>query len=317
MRLLRLALFCVVVLWLLGRVHDGVTSVFGDGSTTAVLGVTLITVAAVAVAERRLRREQPWLWWPLFGAPIAVVRMAWTWRASSSSSSAGPPNTSLLAVMCRGSVHHRPSILDSFSTSRRVKGRAGCDRVGAPAQPHQRAWGHAPHHDCDDRPGTVTGPAPIPVLEPRQAQAPGPGLPAAAAQRDTSDSADPTTSLRSYGVCWHAHSGNFRPTIRSRCVPLMCSGRSARRAPRRTARGCCARRRVWAERPQLLSCYPLLSEHDDRTTTPFLGPLWARSQSRASSGTWLMNAAAGLNPTPGGVQPTAQVRPPARQQICL
>ena len=82
MRLLRLALICVVVLWLLGRIHDGVTSVFGDGSTTAVLGVVLITVAAVAVAERRLRREQPWLWWPLFGAPIAVVRMAWTWRAS-------------------------------------------------------------------------------------------------------------------------------------------------------------------------------------------------------------------------------------------
>ena len=37
---------------------------------------------ALSLLRWRLRLERPWLWWPVFGAPIAVARMLLTWRAT-------------------------------------------------------------------------------------------------------------------------------------------------------------------------------------------------------------------------------------------
>lgn len=46
------------------------------------LGALVLLVAGLRVVRWRLRLERPWLWWPIFGAPVAVVRMAWSWRAT-------------------------------------------------------------------------------------------------------------------------------------------------------------------------------------------------------------------------------------------
>jgi len=61
---------------------QGLTSVLGaQGGAVAFLALVLV-VLGVRVLRWRLRLERPWLWWPVFGAPAALVRLVWTWRAT-------------------------------------------------------------------------------------------------------------------------------------------------------------------------------------------------------------------------------------------
>jgi DNA segregation ATPase FtsK/SpoIIIE, S-DNA-T family len=55
---------------------------FGDKGGAVAFLVIVLAVAGLSVLRWRLRLERPWLWWPVFGAPVAVVRMVRTWRAT-------------------------------------------------------------------------------------------------------------------------------------------------------------------------------------------------------------------------------------------
>jgi len=55
------------------------------GSAPGVTGLVVLVVVAVLVVAvgrwvRRLRRRSPWVWWPLLGMPVALARVAVTWR---------------------------------------------------------------------------------------------------------------------------------------------------------------------------------------------------------------------------------------------
>jgi S-DNA-T family DNA segregation ATPase FtsK/SpoIIIE len=78
-----LVLVLVAMIWIGARFGDGMRAVFGERAGGpvgfAVLGGLWF---AVVLARWRLRLERPWVWWPMLGAPEAVVRMLWTWRAT-------------------------------------------------------------------------------------------------------------------------------------------------------------------------------------------------------------------------------------------
>jgi S-DNA-T family DNA segregation ATPase FtsK/SpoIIIE len=67
----------------------GTTTGTGHGGWL-LLAVTALVVALVVVS-RWLRTARPWVWWPLFGALVTVVRVAVTWRAACEGSGLSVP----------------------------------------------------------------------------------------------------------------------------------------------------------------------------------------------------------------------------------
>jgi DNA segregation ATPase FtsK/SpoIIIE, S-DNA-T family len=83
MRVLRLIVGLLLVIWVGAKVGDGMSAAFGERAGGPVgFAVLAAWACAVMLAGRRLRLERPWLWWPLLGAPEVGLRMLWTWRAT-------------------------------------------------------------------------------------------------------------------------------------------------------------------------------------------------------------------------------------------
>lgn len=80
---LRVVVLALIGLWVLGYVAAAFRTVFGEnGGATIGFAVMALIGAGLWVVRWRLRVKRPWVWWPVFGAPVAVVRMLWTWRAT-------------------------------------------------------------------------------------------------------------------------------------------------------------------------------------------------------------------------------------------
>lgn len=72
-----------MILWAGVQLAQAMSAMFGE---TGVGAFGFVAVAALGfglmIVRWRLRLERPWLWWPVFGAPGAIVRMMLTWRAT-------------------------------------------------------------------------------------------------------------------------------------------------------------------------------------------------------------------------------------------
>ncbi|HET9655350.1 MAG TPA: FtsK/SpoIIIE domain-containing protein [Kineosporiaceae bacterium] len=81
----------------------------GHGGLPLLLGLVALVVVLVAVSGW-LRTARPWVWWPLFGVVVAVVRLVGSWRAACEGSglSVPAPRFSRYAVV-RGSGRARRS----------------------------------------------------------------------------------------------------------------------------------------------------------------------------------------------------------------
>jgi S-DNA-T family DNA segregation ATPase FtsK/SpoIIIE len=73
----------LVGLWLFAQFANAVNAIFGGYvSGTTAFAVLTITTVLVWFAQWWLRMERPWSWWRIFGAPVAIIRMLITWRAT-------------------------------------------------------------------------------------------------------------------------------------------------------------------------------------------------------------------------------------------
>ncbi|GAB3237807.1 FtsK/SpoIIIE domain-containing protein [Kineosporia babensis] len=71
----------VAMVWVLRRIADGFTAIFGAAAPVALLALIVLGMLVWRMAGR-LREARPWSWWPVFGAPVAVWWMLRTWSAA-------------------------------------------------------------------------------------------------------------------------------------------------------------------------------------------------------------------------------------------
>ncbi|HET9657525.1 MAG TPA: FtsK/SpoIIIE domain-containing protein, partial [Kineosporiaceae bacterium] len=75
---------------LMGADGPAAASQGGHGGLPLLLGLVALVVVVVAVSGW-LCRAHPWVWWPLFGVVVAVVRLVGSWRAACEGSGLSVP----------------------------------------------------------------------------------------------------------------------------------------------------------------------------------------------------------------------------------
>jgi S-DNA-T family DNA segregation ATPase FtsK/SpoIIIE len=82
MNVLRILIAALVGWWIGVQIMQALADMFGpEGGAVAFL-VLVVLVLVLRIVRWRLRLEHPWVWWPVFGAIAALVRMGWSWRAT-------------------------------------------------------------------------------------------------------------------------------------------------------------------------------------------------------------------------------------------
>lgn len=82
MRLVRSVVIVIMALWVLGNLGSALSAVFGEDGIVIGLMIFIGVTAGVVVVSRWARLVHPWVWWPVFGAGLALLRMAVSWRAT-------------------------------------------------------------------------------------------------------------------------------------------------------------------------------------------------------------------------------------------
>jgi DNA segregation ATPase FtsK/SpoIIIE, S-DNA-T family len=80
LRRLRGVVLFLIVWWLILKVWAWLDGLFGEHGGTTTFLVLLGAAVAWVTLSRRLRDSRPWLWWPVFGAPLACWRLVRTWQ---------------------------------------------------------------------------------------------------------------------------------------------------------------------------------------------------------------------------------------------
>lgn len=108
-RLLRWVAAVAFGWWAGTKIVHALIDVFGPTLGPWMFWVLVVTVVTVVRLGRWLEFSRPWVWWPIWGVPVAVTRMVLTWRATCRALqlSAPPDQSSQQAVVPTGGGSRR------------------------------------------------------------------------------------------------------------------------------------------------------------------------------------------------------------------